>query len=89
VLGLMARTRCVESAVSYALLRSRRGTFRKDVPFPLGEPENPIGWDELLEKAEPLLAVALPKRNAEALVEMVRHVEEVPALPALTSLLRP
>ncbi len=88
VCDLMSRIRCVESPVSFAALRTRRGSFRKDVPFPLGEPENPIGWDQLLEKAEPLLVTALPKRNGEAIVQLVRHLDELPDLAPLTALLR-
>jgi 2-methylcitrate dehydratase PrpD len=88
VRGLMSRIRCVESPVSFAAVVSRSGTFRRDVPFPLGEPENPIGWDQLLDKAGPLLEAALPAQSCGRVVELVRHLEELPALTELVPLLR-
>jgi 2-methylcitrate dehydratase PrpD len=85
---LMQRIQCVESPVSFAALRTRRGVFRKEVPFPLGEPENPFGWEPLLEKAMPLLEVALPEAKAEAIVGMVRRLDDVADMGVLGELLR-
>ncbi len=85
---LMARMRAVESPISFATLRTRQGALTRQVPFPLGEPENPLGWAQLLEKVVPLMEAALPRQNVRAVVGLVERLEHEPHLAALTTLLR-
>jgi 2-methylcitrate dehydratase PrpD len=61
----------------------------REVPFPKGEPENPISWEDLEPKVWSLAREPLGTRRLERLVSLVRDLESVDNLREVTALLRP
>ncbi len=60
-----------------------------EVPFPKGEPENPISWDGLEPKVWSLAREPLGPHRLEHLISLVRDLESVDDLREVTALLRP
>ena len=60
-----------------------------DVPFPKGEPENPLDWPELEAKFRDLAEGALGREKTERVVQQVREVDRLERLTDLTRTLRP
>jgi 2-methylcitrate dehydratase PrpD len=61
----------------------------RDVPFPKGEPENPMSWEDLLPKVWSLAQGPLGTDRLERLISLVRDLESVDDLREVTALLRP
>jgi 2-methylcitrate dehydratase PrpD len=61
----------------------------RDVPFPKGEPENPMSWEDLLPKVWSLAQGPLGADRLERLISLVRDLESVDDLREVTTLLRP
>ena len=61
----------------------------REVPFPKGEPENPVSWEDLEPKVWSLAGEPLGAQRLERLISMVRNLESVDDLRELTALLRP
>jgi 2-methylcitrate dehydratase PrpD len=56
----------------------QRFTARMD--FPKGDPENPLSWDELIDKFHRLTAGVFPKGQRQRLIAHVRKLEDAPAV---------
>ncbi|MDP6550332.1 MAG: MmgE/PrpD family protein [Dehalococcoidia bacterium] len=60
-----------------------------DVPYPKGEPENPVSWEDLESKVRSLAQEPLGAQRVERLISLVRSLESVDDLREVTALLRP
>lgn len=75
---------------SSVTIRTKRGDrLTLDVPYPKGEPENPVSWEDLESKVRSLAAEPLGAQRVEQLISLVRNLESVGDLREVTALLRP
>lgn len=51
------------------------GTYAAEIMFPKGDPENPLSWDELIEKFLSLTGPLLTVHNQHEIVDLVRDLE--------------
>jgi len=58
------------------------------VPYPLGEPENPLSWEGLAAKFRSLALTVLPPQRVEALLQRVPSLEQEGDMGAFTPLLQ-
>jgi len=62
-------------------------TFSTKIDYPKGDPENPLPWDELIEKFKGLTTSIYLKARREKVIEQIRKVEGVGNLKQWTSIL--
>jgi 2-methylcitrate dehydratase PrpD len=60
---------------------------RRIARAPRGEPDNPLGWDELIAKFDDLAAIGYDAERRARIVELIRNLEAVEDVRALTALL--
>jgi 2-methylcitrate dehydratase PrpD len=60
---------------------------RRLTPSPRGEPDRPLGWDELIAKFHDLNAVWLPAPKRDGIVAAIRNLTDCPNLATLVPLL--
>jgi 2-methylcitrate dehydratase PrpD len=95
---MMDRVRCVEDPElekvfpkqwpATAEIKTKDGrTFSTRIDYPKGDPENPLSWDELIEKFNGLTSSIYSKARREKVIEQVRKVEGVGNLKQWTSIL--
>lgn len=58
------------------------------VPYPLGEPENPLPWEGFAEKFRTLASTVLPSPSVQAILQRVPTLEGEGDMAAFTPLLR-
>ena len=63
--------------------------FSKTLVFPPGHPNNPLPDDVLEEKFRQLTRKVLDAGRAEKVIEIARHLPDLPDVQKLTDLLRP
>ena len=61
--------------------------FRKHLEFPKGDPENPLSWDEIIEKFNSLASAVLDAQRRTAIVHRVRAVNGEATIRPLMALL--
>lgn len=61
--------------------------FRKHLEFPKGDPENPLSWDEIIEKFNSLAAAVLDAERRAAIIHRVRAVDGEATIRPLMALL--
>jgi 2-methylcitrate dehydratase PrpD len=62
-------------------IRTKAGQrFTARLDFPKGDPENPLSWDELIDKFHRLTAGVFPKNQRQRLIAHVRNLEDAPAV---------
>lgn len=62
-------------------------TSSTKIDYPKGDPENPLSWDELIEKFNGLTSSIYSKARREKVIEQIRKVEGVGNLKQWTSIL--
>jgi 2-methylcitrate dehydratase PrpD len=83
---MMDRVRCVEDPElekvfpkqwpATAEVKTKDGrTFSTRIDYPKGDPENPLSWDELIEKFQNLTKVVYPKDRRNKIITRIRQVE--------------
>lgn len=65
-----------------------RGTFSDARWEARGEPENPLGWDDIEEKFDDLASILLPPEQRRALADTVRRLAKLEDLGELGTLFR-
>lgn len=64
-------------------VKTPRGVFLREVPYPLGDPKNPMSWDDVARKfiaqAEPVLG----NRATREVIEQTRSLEKVANMRSL------
>ena len=60
---------------------------RRLTPSPRGEPDRPLGWDELIAKFHDLTAPVLPQSHRNRIVWAIRYLSELPDVATLAPLL--
>lgn len=96
---LMTRVRCVRApeldldfprkwpaAVTITLTDGRQLSSRLEHPW--GDPENPLSWDELIDKFIALASAVLPMNQCREIVSMVRDLDDHRDIRKLLELLR-
>lgn len=61
--------------------------FEARVDFPTGSPENPMSFDQVVEKFESLTSKVVTKDRINAIIDMVERVEKLDDIQKLTRLL--
>ena len=95
---MMDRVRCVEDLElekvfpkqwpATAEVKTKDGrTFSTRIDYPKGDPENPLSWDELIEKFNGLTSSIYSKARREKFIEQVRRIEGIGNLKQWTSIL--
>ena len=67
-------------------------TFSARIEYPKGDPENPLAWDELINKFKGLTSPVYPAEKIDKIVDGVRSVESlgnVKELEAILASVRP
>jgi len=91
VRGVMARTEVTlvpqmgaEIGSTVTLTTTDGRVLSQDVPFPKGEPENPMSWDEMHAKFLEWSVGSVGEANAHALADMVGRLELVGSVRELS-----
>ena len=63
-------------------------TFVKEIRYPRGDQQNPLAWEELLQKFDYCTSTALDAKKRQQIVETVRKLETVKNITSLTKLLQ-
>jgi 2-methylcitrate dehydratase PrpD len=96
---MMARVECVQdpeletgfprkwpAVVDIETRDGRR--YRARLDYPKGDPENPLSWEELIDKFMRLTATVFPKAKSRKIVDAVRRLEHIVDISELMELLR-
>ena len=66
---------------------TRRGRFIKDVPYPTGDPKNPMPWGQVVKKFFPMAATVIGKEKAERCIARIETLEEMKHVAELAELI--
>ena len=88
VKGLMAKIRGVEDPsldeeypekwASWVEVKTKDGrTLRADTPYPLGDPENPLSWQQLEDKFRSLTGPVISQARQDEIISAVRSLEDL------------
>lgn len=69
------------------VVESTKGTYEAKIDYPKGDPENPLTWDELIDKFNYVTAPVYSKEQQQAIVEAVRSLEHFNSIHELAKLL--
>jgi 2-methylcitrate dehydratase PrpD len=95
---LMAKISCVKDPelekefpkkwpASVTLLTKDGKTYSTRIDFPKGDPENPLTWDELIDKFRNLIAPVFFEARQNEIIERVRSLDKEEDLKAFSMLL--
>ena len=95
---MMKKVRCVENPEldkvypkqwpATVEIKTKDGrTYSTRIDYPKGDPENPLSWDELIEKFNGLTLSIYSKGRREKLIEQVKKMESIGNLKQWTSIL--
>jgi len=95
---MMKRVRCMEDPElekvypkqwpATAEIKTKDGrTFFTRIDYPKGDPENPLSWDELIEKFDRVTSSIYSKARRQKVIEQVRVIEKAGNLKPWTSIL--
>ena len=93
--SLMDRVQAVASPAMHALgtkvrITTKEGaTLAQEVSLAKGEPENPLTWEDLVAKFQPLARAVLSNTQVEEIIHRVSELERVEDMADLAPLLRP
>ena len=63
-------------------------TFTREVRYPKGDPENPLSWDEMIQKFERCMVnVHMEPGNQNRIIESLRNLENAGDIKEVTALL--
>ena len=62
---------------SVSILTKEGKEYSTRIDYPKGDPENPLTWDELIEKFETLVAPVFPLERVKEIISRVRELEQV------------
>jgi 2-methylcitrate dehydratase PrpD len=68
-------------------VKTRRGTFQREVLYPKGDPHNPMTWEDVTQKFMTQSASVLDQKTAREIVERTRAIEQEPNVKAFAELL--
>lgn len=72
---------------SVSLVTKAGKVFTVHVDYPKGDPENPLTWDELIQKFNDLSAPVFQKSTRDRIVDLVRALDAQPDIERLAGLL--
>lgn len=61
--------------------------FSAKIDYPKGDPENPLSWEELIEKFHNLSSRFMSRKRRNQIVDQVRHLEKIQNLKTWASIL--
>lgn len=96
---MMQRVHCVENEAiekefplkwpARAVITTVQGkTYESWIEFPKGDPENPLSWDELIQKFNRLVQPVFSPGRCDRIVAQVRSLEKIAHIRDLTELLQ-
>jgi 2-methylcitrate dehydratase PrpD len=63
-------------------------TYTREVRYPKGDPENPLSWDEMIQKFDRCLVnVDMQQENQNRIIESIRNLEDAQNIKEMTALL--
>lgn len=68
-------------------VRTPRGTFLCEVPYPKGDPANPMTWDDVARKFMKQSIHLLDKEMAEKIIDRTRQIDRDPDVSVLAGML--
>ena len=95
---MMKKIHCVEDPeleidypkkwpTSVTLSTKRGQQYHTKIEFPKGDPENPLTWDELIQKFKSLISPVFPEERGAEIIRYVRWIESAKNLKDLSKLL--
>ncbi|MEJ2056840.1 MAG: MmgE/PrpD family protein [Desulfofustis sp.] len=99
IIQLMKRVRCVRDPeldrkfprkwpASVTITTKRGRVLKRHLDYPKGDPENPLSWDELIEKFKTLASEVLRLERCEEIVQLVRRLDDLRDIRELFALLQ-
>lgn len=84
---MMKRIVCVEDAALEKVFPERwpaivkmelkgGAVYTARVEYPRGDPENPLSWDEIIEKFKSLAGAVLPEARLEEIISRIRALDK-------------
>lgn len=70
------------------VIETGKGTFSKGIEYPKGEPENPLSWEEMIEKFKYVSAPVYNTYQQEKVVDSIRNLETYSKVKDLSALLK-
>ncbi len=62
-------------------------TFRSDIRYPKGDPENALSWDEMKDKFRTLSASVISPERQQAIIDAIENLEQIDDVRQLAALL--
>jgi 2-methylcitrate dehydratase PrpD len=69
------------------VIESVKGTFSETIDYPKGDPENPLSWDELIEKFVYVTKPVYTEEQQQSIIHAVQNLEQCQNILELTRLL--
>jgi len=99
IIALMQRVRCVRNSEldekfpiqwpATAKITTKSGKiYSRTLDHPKGDPENPLSWDELIDKFKALASEVLPMKRCSEIIQAVRRLDDSGDIRELFSLLQ-
>lgn len=57
------------------VIETSKGTFSKEIEYPKGEPENPLSWEEMIEKFKYVSSPIYDTYEQEKLIKSIKNLE--------------
>ncbi|THB72341.1 MAG: MmgE/PrpD family protein [Desulfobulbaceae bacterium] len=97
--ALMKRVRCVANEAiekdfpqkwrAAVTVRTKAGeTFHKSLEYPRGDPENPLSWEEVIDKFINLAGTVFAQQKCAEIVSTVRKLDQLEDISTLCNLLK-
>ncbi|WP_010530076.1 MmgE/PrpD family protein [Lentibacillus jeotgali] len=97
VISMMDKVTCVrdEDLEEYfptkwparVVIDSKKGLFEKKIDYPKGDPENPLSWDEIINKFRYVTSPIYSEKQQTAIIDKVRDLENLKGIKELGNLL--
>ena len=95
---IMKKVSCVEDPelerefpkkwpASVEIVTKRGDRYAATIEYPKGDPENPLSWDELIDKFETLVAPVFSSKKSKEIIQRVRSLEQEEQLDSFAALL--
>jgi 2-methylcitrate dehydratase PrpD len=70
------------------VIESTKGTFSKEIDYPKGEPENPLSWNEMIDKFNYVTSEVYDTNQQNQLVDEIRNLETIVKIGEISALLK-
>lgn len=70
------------------VIETSKGTFSQEIEYPKGEPENPLSWEEMIEKFKYVSAPIYDRYEQEKLIKSIKNLETYSKMSDFSVLLK-